>query len=330
MITAARSFVNPYRPDPRRSVSVVAARSSAAHLRVGSHGGAPSVSATSAEMSAAEMRSAAVRSNGRTASVPTQADVRRAAGPAAEMWCVTVTCDTVMSTEPCVAMVPAEMRRARFAEMGATMVITGVTDARVTGTVAELPMSKAMAADVRMGHAASSGLASDDRSDRTVRASGHAGVAVSALMPQMAISAVRAPDVLPMTEPPIPGAPLVVAVPVGSQREGYDRHVNLFDVARQMHVAPTIEVIEVICADPATIIAPCHVAPIMVAQASMDIETRIVGDGRDDRIIRTGPGPHVHACRGVSSSCQRRRRRGKYEDGCGKKLPSIKHRVPPD
>src|SRR6202040_1909053 len=81
-------------------------------------------------------------------------------------------------------------------------------------------------------------LASEYRPDRTSWSSGGTSLTMTALMPPVAILAVGTPEVIPVAEPPIPGAFPVVAVPIGAQREGHDRHVDFLDVARQIDIAP--------------------------------------------------------------------------------------------
>jgi hypothetical protein len=125
------------------------------------------------------------------------------------------------------------------------------------------------------------------------------GVAVTMIV------AMRVPEMPPMGPAVIPRAMAIVIVPVRIERERDDGYIDHVDIVRQIDVAVIVEVVQIVGTDPAAVARPCHVAPRVVAETSVNVDTCAVRDRVHDGIFGTRPGAHVDVGSGIASRRQR-------------------------
>lgn len=135
--------------------------------------------------------------------------------------------------------------------------------------------------------------------------------------------------VTPVGPPVMPGSSDVIIVPVGSGRESYHRNVDLSDIIGKIDVVVPIKVVEISRGDPATLSIPTDIAPAVVADAVVDVDTSARRDRVDNGIPDARACTHMHHVRRISSSGQGDAWNREQKHCCCNKTPSREHRSPP-
>ncbi len=100
-----------------------------------------------------------------------------------------------------------------------------------------------------------------------------AGLAPLAVAPRAMISIVvpvLTPDHAPAVAIIVPGLAAIVGVPISSEREADDRHVDRVDVLHERHHTVAIFVPQVVGEDPSALIVPRYVAPVVALDAAVE------------------------------------------------------------
>ncbi len=124
------------------------------------------------------------------------------------------------------------------------------------------------------------------------------------MRPHVAIN--PAPHAVPTASMTIPGTSPIMVIPIRAKREGDDRQVNPWPVLSQGDVSVGIGVLQVVSVDPAACVLPAHIAPLVVANTSVDTDLAVVRndfhDGKSCR--RTGAHIQIDCCDCISGQCR--------------------------
>jgi hypothetical protein len=99
----------------------------------------------------------------------------------------------------------------------------------------------------------------------------------------------------------------VIVGPVGAQDERHDRDIDHVDIIRQINVAASIEILEILGRNPAAVAGPAYIAPGIASEAPVNVDVGAAGDSVDHWKSVTRAGSEAHR---VCDNSPRRHRSG--------------------